>query len=248
MRSAAAVQVGTVLRQVVLRTTPVDAPVVVGTELVLAFHLAGGAFPAAFIHVISKAFDTYVRKNEIDVFNRDNPLIHYLGRNYHENKKVHLDNEGSGFEVYFEGTSLKATLAGMNASWYGFTMVSVLVDDEIDTTKRIITISHSSKEAEYTLVENLTPGFHRVRLLKRTENLSTYLTLSKLVTDGKFHPVNAENKLKMEVYGDSITAGYGNLRGSLSDQTSATYQSGLQTYASYTALELGAELNMPIKY
>ena len=194
--------------------------------------------------VISKAFDTYIRKNEIDVFNRDNPLIHYLGRNYHENKKVHLDNEGSGFEVYFEGTSLKATLAGMNASWYGFTMVSVLVDDEIDTTKRIITISHSSKEAEYTLVENLTPGFHRVRLLKRTENLSTYLTLSKLVTDGKFHPVNAENKLKMEVYGDSITAGYGNLRGSLSDQTSATYQSGLQTYASYTALELGAELNI----
>ncbi|MBO4541466.1 MAG: pilus assembly protein N-terminal domain-containing protein, partial [Bacilli bacterium] len=194
--------------------------------------------------VVSKTFDTYARKNEIAVFNRDNPFVHYLGRNFHENQKVRLDNEGSGFEVCFEGTSLKAVMAGMSSSWYGFTMVSVLLDDEIDTTKRVITLNHSSKEAEYTLVENLTPGLHRVRLLKRTENLSTYLTLSKLVTDGAFHVVGAGRKLKMEVYGDSITAGYGNLRGSLSDQTSAIYQSGLQTYASYAALELGAELNI----
>ena len=193
---------------------------------------------------ISKTFVSYIRMSEIDVFNRDNPLVHYLGRNYHENKIVRLDNEGSGFEVYFEGTSLTATMSGKNGSWYGYTMVSVLVDDEIDTTKRIVTLNKSSKEYEYTLVENLTPGFHRVRMLKRTENLSTYLTLHKLATDGTFHPVNSENKLKLEVYGDSITAGYGNLRGALNDQTSATLQSGLQTYAGYTALELGAEINI----
>ena len=194
--------------------------------------------------ILEKDFDTYVRKTTLDCFNRNNPLIHYLGRNYHENKVVRMDNEGSGFEVYFEGTSLKATMSGKSGSWYGYTMVSVLVDDEIDTTKRIITLNKGSKEFEYTLVENLTPGFHRVKMLKRTENLSTYLTLFKLETNGKFHPVNKENCLKMEVYGDSITAGYGNLRGELSDQTSAKLQSGLQTYASYTALALGAELNI----
>ena len=194
--------------------------------------------------VISKSFDTYERKNEIDVFNRKNPLVHYLGRNYHTNKKVRMDNEGSGFEVYFEGTELRATLSGNSSSWYGYTMISVLVDDEIDTTKRVITLNRSSKEAEYVLVKNLTPGFHRVKVMKRTENLSTYMTLCKLVTDGKFHPVNKGDVLKMEVYGDSITAGYGNLRGDLDDQTSAVYQSGLQTYASYTALALGAELNI----
>ncbi len=194
--------------------------------------------------VLSRVFDTYVRKSEIDVFNRKNPLVHYLGRNYHANKKVRMDNEGSGFEVYFEGTELKAILSGNSSSWYGYTMVSVLVDDEIDTTKRVVTLNRSSKEAEYVLVNNLTPGFHRVRVMKRTENLSTYMTLVKLATDGKFHPVNKGDVLKMEVYGDSITAGYGNLRGDLDDQTSAVYQSGLQTYASYTALELGAELNI----
>lgn len=194
--------------------------------------------------ILTKSFDTYIRKNTLEVFNRKNPLIHYLGRNYHANKAVRMDNEGSGFEVFFEGTMLKATLSGKNSSWYGYTMISVLVDDEIDTTKRIVTLNKSSKATEYTLVENLTPGFHRVKVLKRTENLSTYMTLYKLVTDGKFHPVNKENVLKMEVYGDSITAGYGNLRGNLDDQTSATLQSGLQTYASYTAFALGAEINI----
>ena len=194
--------------------------------------------------VISKDFDTYIRKNELDIFNRNNPFIHYLGRNFHENKKVRMDNEGSGFEVVIEGTKLLGTFSAKSASYYGYTMVSVLVDDEIDTTKRVVTLNKSAREYEYTLVENLTPGFHTIKVLKRTENLSTFMTLSNLKTDGKFHPVNKGDVLKMEVYGDSITAGYGNLRGSLSDQTSAIYQSGLQTYASYTAFALGAEINI----
>ena len=194
--------------------------------------------------IIKKAFDTYQYKNTIDELNRNNPFIHYLGRNYHAYGEVKMDNEGSGFEVYFKGTSLKATLSGKFGSWYGNTMISVLVDDEIDTTKRVITLSKGAKNYEYTLVENLTNDFHRVKVLKRTENLSTYMTLTKVTTDGKFYPVQNEDKLKIEVYGDSISAGYGNLREDLTDTTSAKYQSGLQTYAAYTAFALDAEINI----
>ena len=193
---------------------------------------------------ISQTFDTYVRKSTIDVLDRNNPLIHYIGRNFHANKVVQMDNEGSGFEVYFKGTYLKANLAAKYANYYGKTRISVLLDDETDTTKRVIELTHGSTESEYVLISNLNDGYHRVRVLKRTEVIATYMTLSSLSTDGKFHPVNSEDKLKMEVYGDSITAGYGNLRGNLPDQTSAPLQSGLQTYASYTALALGAELNI----
>ena len=194
--------------------------------------------------VIEKTFDTYIRKASIDVFNRDNPFIHYLGRNFHANKKVRMDNEGSGFEVYFKGTYLKATIAAKAASYYGKTRVSVLVDDETDTTKRVVELSKGSRESNYTLVENLSNDYHKVTVLKRTENLATTMTLSSLSTNGKFHPVNAPDRLRMEVYGDSITAGYGNLRGALDDQTSSLYQSGLQTYATYTASALGAEINV----
>ncbi len=194
--------------------------------------------------VIKKAFDTYQYKNTIEDLNRNNPFIHYLGRNYHVYGEVKMDNEGSGFEVYFKGTSLKATLNGKFASWYGNTMISVLVDDEVDTTKRVITLSKGAQDYEYTLVSNLTNDFHRVKVLKRTENLFTYMTLAKVTTDGKFYPVQNEDKLKIEVYGDSISAGYGNLRGDLADTTSAKYQSGLQTYAAYTAFALDAEINI----
>ena len=194
--------------------------------------------------VLTRDFDSYAYKNTITDLNRDNPFIHYLGRNYHANGVVKMDNEGSGFEVYFKGTSLKATLNGKFGSWYGNTMISVLVDDEIDTTKRVITLSKGAKNYEYTLVENLTDDYHRVKVLKRTENLSTYMTLTNLTTDGRFYPVNVKEKLKIEVYGDSISAGYGNLRGDLTDTTSAKYQSGLQTYAAYTAFALDAEINI----
>ena len=194
--------------------------------------------------VIEKTFDSYVRKSSIDVFNRDNPFIYYYGRNFHANKVVRLDNEGSGFEVYFKGTYLKATITAKSASYYGHTRVSVLVDDETDTTKRVVELTKGSRESNYTLVENLSNDYHRVKVLKRTENLATTMTLSSLSTNGKFHPVNVPDRLKMEVYGDSITAGYGNLRGDLTDQTSSLYQSGLQTYATYTASALDAEINV----
>ena len=51
-----AVQVSTVLCQVVLRTTPVDSPIVVGTELIFASHLASSALPATFVHIVGHLY------------------------------------------------------------------------------------------------------------------------------------------------------------------------------------------------
>lgn len=194
--------------------------------------------------VLKKEFDSYKRSNVITSLERDSYYVRYYGRNVHQNGKVIMNNVGSGFEVTFYGTKLYATLDAWWGSWYGYTRVSIMVDGDEDTTKNVLVLTHGSKESEYTLVEGLKEGIHTVKLLKRTEALSTSMTLHSLRTDGYFKGANHEEKLKMEVYGDSITAGYGNLRGALSDTTSSEYQSGLQTYATYAAQALNAEINV----
>ena len=193
---------------------------------------------------IEKVFDSYKRTNVINSLERDSFYVRYYGRNVHQNGEVIMNNIGSGFEVTFYGTSLYASLDAWWGSWYGYTRVSIMIDGNEDTTKNILTLNHGSKTSEYTIAKGLTEGMHTVKLLKSTEALSTSMTLHSLRTDGYFKGANKDEKLKIEAYGDSITAGYGNLRGSLSDTTSSEYQSGLQTYATYAAQALKAEINV----
>lgn len=155
-----------------------------------------------------------------------------------------MNNIGSGFEVKFYGTSLDATLNGWYGAWYGKTMISILVDGETDTSKKKMTLTYGTTDTTYNLVKNLPMGEHTVKVLKRTEGISTEMSLVDISTDGYFKKVDKTPKLKIEVYGDSITAGYGNLRGNIADTTSSQYQNGLQTYATYAASELGAEINV----
>lgn len=195
--------------------------------------------------VIVKTFDSYERHSKIETLNRNNPFVKYHGRNVHENGYVIMNNTASGFEVTFYGTKLMATFDAWYGSWYGKTQISILVDGEKDTTKNVLILDRATSEYEYTLVSGLTEGIHTVKVLKRTEALSSSMTLYGLKTDGYFKPVDKKEKLKIEVYGDSITAGYGNLRPSSNpDYTDSASQSGLQTYATYSAWELDADINV----
>lgn len=194
--------------------------------------------------VLSKEFDSYDRFDQLTILNRNNEFIKYHGRNVHKDNKVIMNNIGSGFEVKFYGTKLYATFDAWYGAWYGKTKVSVLVDDEIDTNKRVVTLNTATTESEYLLVDNLPQGIHTVKVLKRTEALSTSMTLHNIRTDGYFKIVDKTKKLTIEAYGDSITAGYGNLRGDISDTTNSDYQDGLQTYATYAATSLNADINV----
>lgn len=195
--------------------------------------------------VIVKNFDSYERLSNLTSLNRNNPFIKYHGRNVHENGYVIMNNTASGFEVTFFGTKLVASLDAWYGSWYGQTQVSVLVDGEKDTTKKVVILNKATTQSDYTLVSGLDEGVHTVKVLKRTEALSSSMTLFSLKTDGYFKPVDKTEKLKIEAYGDSITAGYGNLRPTSNpDYTDSVSQSGLQTYATYTAWELDADINV----
>lgn len=196
---------------------------------------------------LTKSFSSYRRANIISNLDRNSVFVKYHGRNVHLGRQVIMNNVGSGFEVSFYGTELYATLSGWYGSWYGETRVSVLVDGENDTEERVVVINKATTATEYKLVDKLPLGLHTVKVLKITEAGGNDMNFYGARTDGYFVPVNKEAKLKIEVYGDSITAGYGNLRGNAADGTNATIQDGMQTYATYTAAALDADINVLAK-
>ncbi len=195
--------------------------------------------------VLEKKMDSYARGKDILTLDRESPFVRYYGRNTHMGDEVIMNNIGSGFEVTFYGTQLYADLSAWYGAWYGFTQISVLVDGETDTARRVIVLDKATAKTAYPLVTGLDEGVHTVKVLKRTEALSTSMSLHGLHTDGYFKPADKSDKLKLEVYGDSISAGYGNLRPTSNpDFTDAKSQSGLQTYATYAAWALGAEIHV----
>lgn len=195
---------------------------------------------------LAYAMDSYARDARLTSLERDNPYIRYYGRNVHQENTVIMNNIGSGFEVTFWGTALYADLSGWYGSWYGITRLSVLVDGATDTTEHVIGLDKATTRSEYTLVSGLQEGWHTVKVLKRTEAISTSMTLYGLHTDGYFRRMEEQpQQLKIEAYGDSITAGYGNLRPDpYQDGTNSEYQDGLQTWATYTAWALDAQINV----
>jgi hypothetical protein len=68
----------------------------------------------------------------------------------------------------------------------------------------------------YVLAENLPFAFHRIRVYKRTESSCSLTGWTNLRTDGNFCHIAKRNQLKIEFYGDSITAGNG-VEGNLGD-------------------------------
>ncbi|MCQ2741784.1 MAG: GDSL-type esterase/lipase family protein [Bacilli bacterium] len=192
---------------------------------------------------LTKAFDSYEKIAALTKLNRDNPKIKWIGRVYNGDGVVELNNGASGFEVVINGTELKASMSGWFGSWYGATKLSVYVDDEAEA-RNIVTIDKATTTETYTLISGLEKGTHTIRVTKRTEGLSTSWNLYGITTDGYFKNADKSRRLRIEAYGDSISAGYGNLRGNIPDTTSSEYQDANQTWATYTAKNLNADINV----
>ena len=125
--------------------------------------------------------------------------------------------------------------------------MQVLVDGEKvpdDSLAKKVVVS-SATATEYTLVSGLTVGHHTVKVLKRSGfvsggNKENVVGLKQVKTDGYFNKAPAKPTLKIEVIGDSITHGYGNLTDG--SQPYANITNGLLTYAYLAGEKLGAEV------
>ncbi len=195
---------------------------------------------------VSYSKDIFITKKEsrIQKFYRNSKYLKFHGRNEFNTDSVNMDDEAAGFEVTFYGTNLSCEMQGFYAAYYGPTMFSVIIDDATDYNSNYFAFT-STNNTEYSLVKDLEEGFHTIKVLKRTEAGATYASLTSLTTDGYFIRNETVDKLKLEAYGDSITAGYGNLRSSTeADGTNSNIQNTLMTYECVASRILDADINV----
>ncbi len=163
----------------------------------------------------------------------------YYGRN---ETTLNFNWSNSGFQFTFTGTVVKGVFNANNSVSPG-TYINVFVDDNDPVTIAL------PNRRNYTVVlaENLENKTHRVRIVKRSENVwGGTVSVSKLLTDGTMGtpPKNATRKI--EVIGDSITCGYGNLV--TADTAAGGYHSneedGTNTFATLAASYFGADCSV----
>ncbi len=138
---------------------------------------------------------------------------------------------GTGVTVRFEGTELSLHMEDQARDH------AVIVDGQPPRLLRT-----RPGERRYGVVEGLPPGEHEVTVLRRTEGHLGPTTLWGVEADGPLRPV-PEPAARLEVIGDSITAGYGNEGDSQRCHYTPRTQNVLRSYAAIAAGAVGAELS-----
>jgi lysophospholipase L1-like esterase len=141
---------------------------------------------------------------------------------------------GTGFVARFSGTSLTADLAITGAA----TIFKTVVDGAPQAT-----FTATPGQASHPLASGLADGVHTVELYRQTEGPQGESRLMGLSVGGGalMDPPAGAGRL-IEVVGDSITCGYGNL-GTLADSECFTTESHWDTYAAIAGRALGAEVS-----
>jgi len=141
---------------------------------------------------------------------------------------------GTGFVARFNGTSLAAQLSVSGAS----EIFKAVVDG---TPQAAFTAP--SGQAMYMLASGLTAGVHTVEVYRQTEGPQGETRLTGLtVGDGALMDPPAGPDRLIEVIGDSITCGYGDL-GTLADSDCYPTESHWDTYEAIAGRALGAEVS-----
>jgi hypothetical protein len=167
-----------------------------------------------------------------DVLPKDGHL-QYMGRLGMKGDSIaEMYWSGSSVKLNFHGTGIKAILKDQRANNF----LNVVIDNdsiyklELDTAKK-----------EYVLANNLSKGKHSVELYKITEydrgKISFYgFQLNK--GDKVLDPLPVK-KRRIEVYGNSITCGYG-VEDTVGDSPASTFENNYVSYAALTARHFDA--------
>jgi hypothetical protein len=179
--------------------------------------------------------------NRLD-YDYQGPLLKNVGRFYiNEKRKAQmLTFSCSGFEVIFYGTELRAYfVATEGGKKDGEGAIAVVIDKSPFAHAEKVVLA--KPEALYTLAKDLNPGFHHLRIYRRTESACSVMGWQYLITDGEFRPLESKKRLQIEFYGDSITAGNG-VEGIFGDDNFETRtENALISYAALTSEKLGAD-------
>ncbi len=159
------------------------------------------------------------------------PGPYYVGRHdASDPDAVRMSWSGTGLILRFDGTGARVT---MNGAGRFFTVV---LDGEVQPTLAV-----SGDRATYDLASGLPAGEHVVELYRRTEGSFGVTEIFGVEVDGELLGAEPPSR-RIEVVGDSITAGYGVDGADQFCDFSAETENHFLTYAAVAARALDAEL------
>ncbi|CAM3841776.1 GDSL-type esterase/lipase family protein [Roseateles saccharophilus] len=165
----------------------------------------------------------------------DAPELRWIGRIGTAAGGRLLAWSGSELRARFSGTQLGLSFASTH---WGTSHFSVEIDG-----RRHWLAAPGNASSDWRLREPLPPGEHSLRLIKRTEGsmAETVLTGLRLAEGGRLLAPPPARPLKLEFYGDSITAGACN--GDIADDQyeDLYFHDGTRAYGAVTAERLGAD-------
>lgn len=146
---------------------------------------------------------------------------------------------GSSIAISFKGTEVNAKLkpvySNMTDNW-----VNIVIDNQEPVPVKI------DKENSFLLASSLANEVHTVEIIKRTEASVGELQFMgfELSEGAELLEPPSRHERKIEIIGDSITAGYGNEAASIEDSFQASQENQYLAYGSIAARNLYAELTV----
>jgi lysophospholipase L1-like esterase len=164
-------------------------------------------------------------------------LVHYVGRfdrrDANEAAGARFSWPGSAVVATFDGTGIVAKLKDGGTNYF-----AVVIDRGPATT-----LATSGSKEDYVLAEGLPQGRHTLVLTKRTEAMVGAVQLLALSpVGGAFVPTPDPYARRIELVGDSITCGYGNLGANAGCPFTPATEDETVAYGGLAGRELGAEV------
>ncbi len=163
------------------------------------------------------------------------PSARFVGRfEASEDAGMRFAWSGSGIVARFSGTGISARLR--DEGKHTQNAFQVLVDGE---PKKVLKLQRGRDV--YVLASGLADGVHEVALYKRTEAEVGEVVFHGFEPEGKMLPSPPAPERRIELIGDSITAGLGNEGPGATCHGTPNLQNEYLTYGAVAARELGAD-------
>jgi lysophospholipase L1-like esterase len=138
---------------------------------------------------------------------------------------------GSGIVARFRGTSIAVRLKDEGRNYF-----QIVLDGQPSGTVRV-----EAQKERYPLAEKLTDGIHEVAIYRKTEPRVGETAFLGFETDGELLAPPPPPPRRIELIGDSITAGYGNEGPNATCTFNSAEENEYLTYGALTARALHAE-------
>ncbi|OXM99948.1 SGNH/GDSL hydrolase family protein [Bifidobacterium vansinderenii] len=185
--------------------------------------------------------------HHLDILPND-PVLRYTGRvDFDDPLRPVLIYPYTQIAFRFQGTALRMRLVNRHNYWEN--SIGVVVDG----CQRKVDIPTDDREVEITLIDGLTPVMHDVTVFKRQDACHHVELLGFTVTGTDagvraLSPADPRPALRMEVYGDSVSAGEVaealHCCGATDPaDNNGQYSNSWYSYAAFAARKLNAELH-----